>query len=127
MHLVDKHFFPKDYDFYIVNDGIDHRTSMLRSGRHRRQSSAKHYVSEVPGRVRQNSTQGPNLPKESNDNNQDGGTATADADKTTPTPSPRSDADMEGLTGAMSSLNFVPSSVRFGRGRGRGRGGFSRT
>lgn len=37
------------------------------------------------------------------------------------------DADMEGLTGAMSSLKFVPPSVRFGRGRGRGRGGFSRT
>jgi hypothetical protein len=27
----------------------------------------------------------------------------------------------------MSSLKFVPPSVRFGRGRGRGRGGFSRT
>jgi hypothetical protein len=41
--------------------------------------------------------------------------------------SPAEDADMEGLTGAMSSLKFVPPSVRFGRGRGRGRGGFSRT
>jgi hypothetical protein len=37
------------------------------------------------------------------------------------------DEVMEGLSGAMSALKFVPSSVRFGgRGRGRGRGGFSR-
>jgi len=42
-------------------------------------------------------------------------------------PSSRNDTDMDSLTGAMSSLKFVPQSVRFGRGRGRGRGGFSRT
>ena len=41
--------------------------------------------------------------------------------------SSQEDADMEGLTGAMSALKFVPPSVRFGRGRGKGRGGFSRT
>jgi len=40
---------------------------------------------------------------------------------------PPNDTDMDSLTGAMSSLKFVPQSVRFGRGRGRGRGGFSRT
>ncbi len=41
---------------------------------------------------------------------------------------PKEDADMEGLTGAMTALRFVPPSVRFGgRGRGRGRGGFSRS
>lgn len=37
------------------------------------------------------------------------------------------DVGMEGLTDAMSSLKFIPTSVRFGRGRGRGREGFSRT
>ena len=31
MHLVDKHCFPRDYDFFIINDGIDHRSSLLRS------------------------------------------------------------------------------------------------
>jgi hypothetical protein len=35
------------------------------------------------------------------------------------------DVDMEGLSGAMSALKFVPPSVRFGRG-GR-RAGFSRS
>ena len=41
MHLVDKHFFPKNYDFFVVNDGVDPRRtgSMLRPGyQHRAQT-----------------------------------------------------------------------------------------
>lgn len=30
LHSIDKHGFPKNYDFFIVNDGLDHRNSMLR-------------------------------------------------------------------------------------------------
>ncbi|KAA8643089.1 hypothetical protein EYZ11_006175 [Aspergillus tanneri] len=30
MHLIDKHMFPKTYNFFIVNDGIDKETSLLR-------------------------------------------------------------------------------------------------
>ncbi|KAF7630126.1 hypothetical protein AFLA_010755 [Aspergillus flavus NRRL3357] len=41
MHLIDKHMFPKTYNFYIVNDGIDKQTSMLRPmNSHRRRISA---------------------------------------------------------------------------------------
>lgn len=39
LHCIDKHQFPRNYDFFIVNDGIDRRSSMLRSP-HRRRSSA---------------------------------------------------------------------------------------
>ncbi|KAL9134169.1 MAG: hypothetical protein Q9175_004647 [Cornicularia normoerica] len=39
MHLTDKHVFPKNYDFQIVNTGIDKRSSMLRA-RPRKHSSA---------------------------------------------------------------------------------------
>ena len=53
-------------------------------------------------------------------------TREVDAEGTTP-PSSTGDVDMEVLSGAMSALKFVPTSIRFGRGRGRGRGGFSRT
>lgn len=35
------------------------------------------------------------------------------------------DAEIEGLTGAISALRFVPPSVKFGRGRGRA--GFSKS
>ena len=38
LHLVDKHCFPGDYDFLVVNEGIDGKTSMLRSARVRRRS-----------------------------------------------------------------------------------------
>ncbi|KAF2715410.1 hypothetical protein K504DRAFT_457581 [Pleomassaria siparia CBS 279.74] len=38
LHMIDKHQFPRDYDFFIVNNGIDRRTSMLRA-QHRRKSS----------------------------------------------------------------------------------------
>ncbi|EME85911.1 uncharacterized protein MYCFIDRAFT_161546, partial [Pseudocercospora fijiensis CIRAD86] len=31
-HLVDRHGFPRNYDFFIVNNGIDGRRSMLRPG-----------------------------------------------------------------------------------------------
>jgi hypothetical protein len=33
LHLVDKHMFPKKYDFRIVNQGIDERSSMLQGQR----------------------------------------------------------------------------------------------
>jgi hypothetical protein len=36
--MIDKHQFPKDYDFFVVNNGIDKRNSMLRP-QHRRGGS----------------------------------------------------------------------------------------
>ena len=102
LHLIDKHLFPKDYDFYIINDGIDYRSSLLRSGRQRRRNSTAQQVADADDRMRRRS-----LTLES--------TTGADND------------DIERLTGAMSALKFVPPSVRFGRGRGGGRGGFSKT
>jgi len=31
-HLVDKHAFPRNYDFFVVNSGVDGKRSMLRPG-----------------------------------------------------------------------------------------------
>lgn len=31
-HLVDKHAFPRNYDFFVVNTGVDGKRSMLRPG-----------------------------------------------------------------------------------------------
>lgn len=36
LHTIDKHGFPRDYDFFVVNDGLDYRNSMLRQDYHRR-------------------------------------------------------------------------------------------
>jgi hypothetical protein len=134
MHLIDKHAFPQDYDFYVVNDGIDRRSSMLRSGKHRRRSSA----AKIEARSRQRSGTLESTVAEN-------GVAATDIVRKSLSTSPvneklepdrsivvdpkeeRKDEEMDGLSGAMSALKFVPPSVRFGgRGRGRGRGGFSR-
>lgn len=132
MHLIDKHMFPKNYDFFIVNSGIDRRSSMLRP-RHRQASSAssrallrdrqgsisqKHVTTlEHPHGETQTDVQRPLVP------------AAEDLNATSPEnhsqTSCSTDADMESLALNMSTLRFVPSSVRFGRG-GR-RGGFSRS
>jgi hypothetical protein len=126
MHLIDKHMFPKDYDFYVVNNGIDRRSTMLRSGRHRRKSSAAQHMTEIEGRARRR-----NSTMETVDGAEKGGDeeeGESDESETGVAPAQgRGDVDMDGLAGAMSALKFVPPSVRFGRGRGRARGGFSRS
>jgi hypothetical protein len=133
MHLIDKHLFPKDYDFHVVNDGIDRRSSMLRSGRHRRQSSAAQHMTDIEERVRRRHSELKTIGATENQSvvqniREDGMGKTEDSEPNSVlTPSSQDDADMEGLTGAMSALKFVPPSVRFGRGRGHGRGGFSKT
>lgn len=115
--------FPKDYDFFVVNDGIDRRSSMLRSGKHRRRNSvAQHSIRFEDRERRRSSTLG-------STERSDGDVA---EERETPEvhltpPHSKEDVDVDDLTGAMSALKFVPLSVRFGRSRGRGRGGFSRT
>ena len=129
MHLIDKHFFPKDYDFYVVNDGIDRRSSMLRSGRHRRQSSAaQNRVPEEKTRKRSSLLETKTEMPVVYDTTESLQIDTPDGSKVLTPESSQEDTDMEGLSGAMSALKFVPPSVRFGhRGQGRRRDGFSRT
>ena len=121
--MIDKHTFPKDYDFYVVNDGIDRRTSMLRSGKHRRQSSAAQHMTEIEERRRRNSTleAGPSEKQEVSSNPE----VVNEENTSEAPPEGKRDVDMDVLSGAMSALKFVPPSVRFGRGGGRA--GFSRS
>lgn len=127
MHLMDKHMFPKNYDFHIVKNGIDRKTSMLRE--------------EKPERTRRRS-----LTLEKKSEMQSAGRTAKDADtdqrktktlelKPLAPPAPQLDAiaassiaattapreavEIDDLVGAMSSLRFVPPSVRFGKGKGR--------
>jgi Mg-chelatase subunit ChlI len=131
MHLIDKHAFPKDYDFYVVNDGIDQRSSMLRSGRHRRRSSAAQHKTVIEDRARRRTSTIENAPgatvsentsSSGNNENMQQGNANAE---TAVTPATKQDVEMDDLAGAMSALKFVPPSVKFGRSKGRG--GFSRS
>ena len=142
MHLTDKHLFPKvstshelafplvpqakvgqNYDFQIVNTGIDKRSSMLRA-RPRKHSSAasKAFQHEQRNDITEaspNHNLGPRNTLESptaqNSNGSNGDSGH----------SPSLHADVDELTSTMSALKFVPPSVHFGRG-GR-RGGLSRS
>lgn len=129
MHLIDKHCFPKDYDFYVVNDGIDRRSSMLKSGRHRRGSSAT--IQSEKARRRASTLDSANVTEKGEETMKvdvpEDEKQMEDLPAATNPAKAKENDDMEGLIGGMSALKFVPPSVRFGRGRGRGRGGFSRS
>ncbi|KAH7329211.1 hypothetical protein B0I35DRAFT_473832 [Stachybotrys elegans] len=122
MHMIDKHMYPKDFFFAITRDGIDGRRSLLINSHNRRRSSTGTQTKETR---RRESLQG-TLEEDksglgaSTSPRQKSKTADVGIPKTRPPPT---DADMADLTGAMSSLKFVPPSIKFGRGRA----GFSKT
>lgn len=108
MHLVDKHMFPSNYDFFVVNDGMDNRNSMLRlEPGYRRRSSAASRAALVRRRS-------------SNQERLEATKAVAGLEEVRGDPSKDSDPVMDDVTAAMSSLKFVPNSVRFGRRNRRG-------
>ncbi|KAI1812035.1 hypothetical protein GGS20DRAFT_559732 [Poronia punctata] len=121
-HLIDKHMYPKNYFFALTKEGIDGRQSLLLDGGHRRRSSTATTVSVSKTSQRRQSLRQDNQDDvtEPLNDNQGGSTPpnSVQPPKTIP-PTRVPDVDMDGLTGAMSALQFVPPSVRFGRGRGR--------
>ena len=125
MHLADKHMFPKNYDFLIVNDGIDKRSSMLRT-RHRKASSAAERA--VRREKQTGMDEGQKLEVRAPTDEGEEGTKAKGAEqvsKAAANGALAKEVDMDDITSGMSALKFVPPSVRFGRG-GR-RGGFSRS
>ncbi|KMQ81358.1 c2h2 type zinc finger domain protein [Lasius niger] len=111
MHMIDKHTYPKNFFFAVTKEGIDGRRSLLvESGHHPRRSSTvaqsndSRYWASTPKASQAGETPGPSL---------------SDTGNSEPKPDQQGavDSDMADLTGAMSALRFVPSSVRFGRGR----------
>ena len=121
MHLIDKHMFPKSYDFFIVNTGIDKRSSMLRT-RHRRTSSA---ASRSLQRDKNKQINGTHRSSESSNSEQKLESQEATNCNEAAKNVKSKESDMDELTSTMSALRFVPSSVRFGRGGPRR--GFSRS
>ncbi|KAG7290923.1 hypothetical protein NEMBOFW57_000928 [Staphylotrichum longicolle] len=112
MHLIDKHMYPKNFFFAITREGVDGRRSLLLEGRGRRRrssaASASHPRASQAGHGQEPAAQEtPAAPT-------DGSAATDSGRKS---PEQRPDQEMEDLSGAMSALQFVPMSVRFGRGK----------
>lgn len=133
MHLIDKHVFPKNYDFFIVNSGIDKRSSMLRPHHRKLSSAASRAFAREQKPTSSSKTSSANqddwtssLPDTSmisSDTAQD--LSSGESAKQPVGPPKSADPVVEDLTSTMSELRFVPPSVRFGRG-GR-RGGLSRS
>ncbi|KAJ5517993.1 Zinc finger C2H2 [Penicillium expansum] len=99
LHLIDKHMFPRSYNFYIVNDGIDAQTSMLRPmNSHRRRISTS---SALEGRLRRRSSASQSNPP-----------AMAIPEKKSP-----NDMEIDELEKSMSALKFVPTSVTRNRNK----------
>ncbi|KAF2119947.1 hypothetical protein BDV96DRAFT_610098 [Lophiotrema nucula] len=165
LHCIDKHLFPRNYDFFIVNDGIDRRSSMLRPP-HRRRSSTMSSISSVQDGHRRRSSmdivndeqeedktessEDQEAPKSPQLNERPtvtlrgrggfghprrpgrgrgygwGLSSTTSSTTKAPLETPSASASpdpVDSLTSSMSALQFVPHSVRFGKGTGRGSAG----
>lgn len=126
LHLIDKHMFPKTYNFRMVDQGIDQASSMLRGDRRRRVSTANDHQ-RVGRNWRQDSSQLQDQPSKNkvgckqtcqnpfiqdNKHNmarldecaREGATAQHQGNGFGPT-------DLDGLTLSLSALRFVPTSV----------------
>lgn len=120
MHLIDKHMYPKNFFFAVTRDGIDGRRSLLSDGPHRRRSSTLTQSKDSRRRASLLDAEAPKSPPRSKQE----AASQQSPNSQTPQKSGRktsggqpADTEMADLAGAMSSLTFVPPSVRFGRGR----------
>lgn len=152
LHCIDKHQFPRNYDFFIVNDGIDRRSSMLRPP-HRRRSSAFSSVGDGTSRRRGESFasagEGMELVRDE-DEDQNAANGNGDGEsrripvrlrgrggfshpvgRGRGSTSKAQDAaktastpadPVDGIASSLSALQFVPPSVRMAHGRGKGQG-----
>ncbi|EFW16486.1 hypothetical protein D8B26_005810 [Coccidioides posadasii str. Silveira] len=127
MHLIDKHSFPRTYNFYIINDGIDKHKSLLKSSlpQHRRVSIPASTQHEPPQRRLQpfefmkTSTQATPAPAEppyvqmpnSKTPNPVTSNHTSPRDQSETVHICTSGHDVTELTNSMSALKFIPTSV----------------
>ncbi|KAK7952650.1 uncharacterized protein PG986_008378 [Apiospora aurea] len=132
MHLIDKHMYPKNFFFGVTKDGIDGRTSLLVGDGHRRRGSSisqngggqkaaatarRHSLrSQTAEAAADESTSAAQHHAAPTDDMK--GSNVASNDKVAPQPE-SADVAMADLESAMSALQFVPPSIRFGRGKGK--------
>lgn len=115
LHLIDKHLFPKSYNFRVINSGIDKRTSMLTEPKpQRRRVSTTGTPADRVTRHRRASSQ---LLESSAEKGYDNSTSSETYPKTVVSrspalPSTTMNDQVDDLTKTMSALQFVPSSVR---------------
>ncbi|KAI0480430.1 hypothetical protein GGR56DRAFT_626114 [Xylariaceae sp. FL0804] len=119
-HLIDKHMYPKNYFFAVTKDGIDGRRSLLADGgHHRRRSSTAATAGGAKAASRRQSLRQPETltpeTAESGDKPEQDPTPPQNEGSEVRVP----EVEMEDLATKMSALQFVPTSVKFGRGKGK--------
>ncbi|KAK8872682.1 c2h2 type zinc finger protein [Apiospora arundinis] len=128
MHLIDKHMYPKNFFFGVTKDGIDGRSSLLiESAGHRRRGSSISQNGGQKAAARRHSLRSQTAEAAAADTTTHAaaapeveakGSMASSNDKDTPRPE-SADTAMADLESAMSALQFVPPSIRFGRGKGK--------
>ena len=112
-HLIDKHHYPKNFFFAVALHGIEGRRSLLEDHHARRARRSSSLTESITSR-------------DADDGEVSQGADALTSNRKGPTRKegePPSPDQMDHLTSAMSELNVVPPSIRFGRG---GRAGFAR-
>ncbi|PWW74361.1 hypothetical protein C7212DRAFT_353476 [Tuber magnatum] len=129
MHVIDKHHFPKEYNWDIVKWGIDKCTSLLARKRLPPQTFAEGEAPTTGGRHKYRSANGVHIgeskrPPKANGNPVVATGATIDeiyqrVQKGEGSKNVRGaegkEVDMDDIAFTMSSLKLVPTSIRFGR------------
>jgi hypothetical protein len=111
LHLIDKHAFPKMYNFRVVDKGIDHSSSMLReTNTHRRRVSTTGSPADAAMRHRRSSSQQVNA-NGVKSSIQKRPSAVKDASHNGSKSPAAEDPDIGELEKSMSALQFVPPSV----------------
>ncbi|KAK1826945.1 hypothetical protein QBC39DRAFT_394036 [Podospora conica] len=113
MHLIDKHIYPKNFFFAITRDGIDGRRSLLLEGGHRRRRSSLASMTGTKTHASTSSQAAVGGEGSKEPASQPQAPADQQVEKV---PQGKPDVVMDDLSGAMSALQFVPPSIRFGRG-----------
>lgn len=113
-HLVDKHGYPKNYDFLVVDHGIDGRRNMLRAGidskGHRKSSRERGRNGSSATTATTGSTEATSVSE-----------STGDHVRSKPAEGEgggEKEGAMDDLTNSMSALKMVPRSITFGRRKG---------
>jgi len=110
LHLIDKHMFPKVYNFRIIDRGIDKADSMLQTGQRRRLST-----NTPGGHPRRVSVLGQNTAVTNGytqGKKDDLTYANTNGQEIDSMKMEDSKSELEDLTKSMDALRFVPSSVR---------------
>lgn len=120
-HLVDKHGFPRNYDFFVVNTGLDGRVSLLRKGvdekGHRASSRERRPgVGNGEGEAERDGAASSVTTESARSDSQGMIEAQNSGDRAAPTVA--EDHALEGLTSAMKKSTLqsgVPATISFGR------------